>query len=195
MDALTVAKRALRARIRPILAAMSPTARDASSRRIAERVLALPQYRAANSLMSYFPRDDEVDTLPLMERALAAGKTIALPRTDTASGQLTAHPVPDLTRGLRPGPFGIPEPGCDAECNPCDIDFVLVPGLAFDRTGGRLGRGKGFYDRFLSRQGMRAFLCGLAFEAQMVAEVAAGDTDVRLHAVVTENRVWLCEKQ
>ena len=91
----------------------------------------------------------------------------------------------DLER-LRKGEYDIPEPDTDERCSPPELDVVLLPGRAFDRNGNRLGRGAGFYDRFMAADGFRAVRCGLAFACQLLPEIPHDETDLPAHVLVTE---------
>lgn len=128
--------------------------------------------------MLYYPLWDEVDCRELMDRALAAGKRVILP---TVAGD-DIVPV-EVTRETvwRVGEFGILEPV--AERYEGEVDVVVVPGMAFDAEGNRLGRGKGYYDRFLSRH-PRAYRIGLCFDFQLIERVPTEPFDWRMNEVV-----------
>lgn len=150
-----------------------------------------PAWLAAKSVMLFAPLPDEVDIWPLVEEALATGKIVALPRYARLGRNYTAAIVRDPRADLIPGHFGIREPhaGC-AEISMNRLDLVLVPGVAFDPQGRRLGRGKGFYDRLLAD--VRGMKCGVAFDEQLVDEVPVGPQDVPLNCILTPTRWWVC---
>jgi 5-formyltetrahydrofolate cyclo-ligase len=140
-------------------------------------------------VLFYAPLPGELDLWPLAADALAGGKTVALPRFVPARRSYIACQVQDLERDLEPGHFGIREPG--ARCPPIllnGLDLLLVPGVAFDLHGRRLGRGKGFYDQLLA--GVRGLKCGVAFEQQLVDAVPAGRNDVCMNCILTPTR-WV----
>ena len=121
---------------------------------------------------------------------MVAGKRVCLPRADWESGQIDPFEVADWENGLIEGRHGIREPGIDAPIVPLgEVDLIIVPALAFDEAGRRLGRGGGFYDRFLERTGGRAFTFGLAFDEQVVAEVPSEAHDATVDAVATDRRL------
>ena len=129
----------------------------------------------------------EPDIWPLLAGALAAGKTAALPRFQPAIKNYIAGRVQNPQTDIVTGEFGIREPGAHCqELPPGRFDLVLVPGLAFDLRGGRLGRGKGFYDRLLSE--VRGVKCGVAFDEQVASEVPAGPGDIQLDCILTPTR-------
>lgn len=133
------------------------------------RVTGLPSFREAHHIVAYAAMDGELDPAPLVTAALAAGKSVYLPVTG-ADG------------------FARPDPGAGAPLSPTTDDVVfLVPGLAFDPRGVRLGRGAGWYDRVLARH-PRGTRIGLAYEFQVVPCLPEAPWDVRMHAVVTEAR-------
>jgi 5-formyltetrahydrofolate cyclo-ligase len=130
-----------------------------------------------------------MDVWPLLADCLAAGKTVALPRFDAATRRYVACQITDLARDLGEGQFGIREPGghCIA-IPPNRLDLVLVPGVAFDVHGRRLGRGKGFYDQLLAF--VRGTTCGVAFDEQIVDSIPVEPHDVSLNCILTPTR-WL----
>lgn len=130
----------------------------------------------------------EVDTGPLEKYLRGRGKVLLYPRIDPGRQgiEMVAMPTPN---GFSPGPFGIAQPPSHYPAvAPARIDLVLAPGLAFDRQGHRLGRGFGFYDRWL--QGYRGLRVGLAHAFQLLAEVPAGMEDEKVNAVATEKEFW-----
>jgi 5-formyltetrahydrofolate cyclo-ligase len=118
---------------------------------------------------------------------LADGKVIALPCFDSGGQFYTPRRINNLRFEIVSGRFGIREPAAAcAEIPPANLDLLLVPGIAFDWRGNRLGRGKGFYDRLLSKT--RGVKCGIAFEEQLVEKVPTGSRDARVDFVLTPER-------
>lgn len=131
---------------------------------------------------------DELPTAALLRTVLDEGRPLLLPRT--TSGRLEFAPVAALS-ALRSGAFGISEPGPEAAATAlCPGDLVLIPGVAFDRRGGRLGRGAGWYDRSLPPRlaGLRVF--GLGFAFQLVDRLPVEPHDRSVDAVVTDAELW-----
>ena len=146
---------------------------------------------SARTLLLYAALPEEVPTQEIVAEAWQRGKQVLLPRVDPERRELGLYPVGGWEE-LQPGAYGIAEPD-PARCAPAaveQIDAALIPGLAWDRRGGRLGRGGGFYDRLLALPEWRAFRCGLFFAAQEVDLVPIDQWDVPLDAVVTEGEVW-----
>ena len=181
------AKAALRKQIRGALQIISPATRNAMSAQIRDRLKEQAVWKNAGSVLFFAPRPDELDLWPLLEEALAGGKIVALPRFNPAGKNYVACRVQNLRSEIAPGEFGIREPAARCAGIPLDrLDLILVPGVAFDWHGHRLGRGKGFYDRLLA--GTRGVKCGIAFDEQMVNEVPAGPSDVRMNFTMTPVR-------
>lgn len=165
---------------------------DASAR-IREHLAQLPELQRASTVLLFLSMPDEVDTLPIVADALAAGKTVAVPKVDTRRKVMDACVLRDLDRDLAPGVFGILEPVSAEVIEPGAIDFILVPARAFDRHGNRLGRGGGYYDRYMSHPAFRALRCGIAFAAQLLDALPHDEHDLPVHALVTERGVLACE--
>lgn len=121
-----------------------------------------------------------------MEESWRKGKKVFVPRIDPGLKRMRMVQIENL-ESLKPGRYGIlePAPGSGRPGDPGDLDLAVVPGMAFDREGGRLGRGKGYFDRFLQEAG-RAYKIGLAFKFQLVEKVPCEAHDVRVDEVLTE---------
>ena len=138
-------KAALRRRIIAARDALPPATRRELSAAITSQLFALDAYRHANCVLAYMSFGSEFDTSILVENALAAGKTLCLPRVDRATRRLELHRVMDIARDLQSGMWGIREPRADcAPVDLADIDFGLLPGVAFTGRGERLGMAAGF---------------------------------------------------
>lgn len=181
---LIAAKTALRRQMRARLRALAPALRESSGACLTEAIRQLPQWRAARSVLLFAPLPDEPDLWPLLAAALAEGKQVALPRRAAEASGYTAAAVADPARDLAPGAFGIREPAAHCPEIPLNrLDFILVPGVAFDRQFRRLGRGKGFYDRLLA--GLPGFTCGVGFDFQLVETLPGEPHDVSLNCIRT----------
>ena len=181
------AKAALRKQIRGALQNISPAARATLSAQIRDRLKEQPIWKNAGSVLFFAPLPDELDVWPLLEDALAGKKIAALPRFHPAGKSYVACRVQNVRSEIVTGKFGIREPGAHCVEIPLNrLDLILVPGVAFDWQGHRLGRGKGFYDRLLA--GTRGVKCGIAFDGQMVNEVPTGPLDIRMNFILTPAR-------
>jgi 5-formyltetrahydrofolate cyclo-ligase len=184
-------KPSLRRRILGGRDAMDPRTRTALSRAIVRDIVGTSVYRRSEGVLAYASFGSELRTDEFVRHVLRQGKTLLLPRVDRQRGSLDVYRVRDPVRDLRVGTWGIREPRPDrcARVGHHAIDFVLVPGVAFDARGARLGYGGGFYDKLLA-DGLSpgVWLVAGAFESQIVGEVPPEEHDVSMDVVVTENR-------
>jgi 5-formyltetrahydrofolate cyclo-ligase len=182
-------KQAIRREVRQSLRQLTPPEKTDAARQAAVLLLAQPVWNQSRSVLFYAPLSDELDLSPIWPAALASGKILAFPAFDSRSGAYQARVVENLQSGMVNGSFGVREPASDAPLIPLNqLDLLLVPGVAFDPSGFRLGRGKGFYDRLLaSAAGIK---CGVAFEQQLISVVPSEIHDVRVDTILTPTR-WL----
>ena len=143
--------------------------------------------------MVYMSLPQEVQTTRIIAQARLWQQRIAVPVVH--GDHLVAVELPDDPAQLRRGRFGILEPsGTQVVIPPEEIGYIMVPGVAFDYRGGRLGFGKGYYDRFLGRLPVTTYRCGLAFGIQMVPYVPQTSHDICMHGIVTEQGFIPCMK-
>ena len=190
-------KALLRREIERKLAAMPAEVAAAKSRVACSSLLAAEEFRSAGAIMLYAPIPREVDVEPVADAAWRAGKTVLAPKVDWSTERMQAVAIRSMDE-LVPGRFGLREPAggeggesqSAVEAWPiAGIDLIIVPALAYDRAGNRLGRGAGFYDRFLAQPGRRAVTCGLAFAEQLVDHVPMHENDVPVDMLVTDAEV------
>lgn len=176
--------------------ALSPRLVKEKSRAVMDRVMSLEAYLKAKSLMVYVDFRNEVQTGGLIVRSLAAGKIVSVPITDVRGKKLIPSRLESYPGDLAPGAWGImePRPECVRPLDPGELDLVIVPGVAFDAKGNRLGYGGGFYDRFLPRTRPGTVYIAPAFEVQVVDDVFPGPHDVPVHVIVTEERTIFLKK-
>jgi 5-formyltetrahydrofolate cyclo-ligase len=185
-DRVAEEKAALRTRLRAMRDAIPPTEQADKAGRIEERLMSLDAVRLARTLLVFYAFGSEVATRNLMARLLEEGRRVLLPYMD-AEGIAAAE--------VRPGDalvettYGPKEPSRRVAVDPTEIDLVVVPGLAFDREGYRVGYGGGAYDRYLTRLRSNATKVGIAFHAQVVESVPRGPGDQPVDLVVTEREV------
>lgn len=186
-------KETLRRTLLRRLRQQSESSRQRKSLAIGRRLFRTRFYRQAHRLLCYAAIDGEVQTRPILEKAIFDGKKVFVPVvTDKARRHMGVVQIKDLEKDLaHPGHYGIPHPLrlSTREISLKKLDLVIVPGVAFDPCCGRLGRGLGYFDRFLSRLPAGIPRLGLAFECQMVGKVPARSHDERMQAVVTEKQV------
>lgn len=196
---LPALKRELRRRYAAARDGLPPVERERRSALASGHARDWLRAQGARSLLAYAPFRSELDCGLLIEQAWQDGVTVVLPRA-LPGGKLALYSVRSW-RETAPGAFGIPEPlpGV-AETWPAGSglpEAALVPGLAFDRRGGRLGYGQGYYDRLLAVSAERGgtLWAGLAFELQMDREVPAEPHDAFMDYVITEQGIYDCRKR
>jgi len=158
---------------------------ERKSRMIAEQFWQLPAIGKARSILFYASMPGEVDTLAMIEKAIFLGKRVALPIVEKNKGKLIPTVILSM-EDVHKGTYGIAEPHSDPDKALAlkDIDAVIVPGLAFDRCNNRLGRGAGYYDRFLSTLPKTVTTVGLAFDFQLTESLPTEAHDVRLQQII-----------
>lgn len=184
-------KQRLRKSFRLIRDGIGDDVRAAANQAIYEQISGMESYRQARTILLYASFGSEVDTRHLIADCLSRNVRTVLPRVDKKEGKLVLYRILNGSE-LRPGQFGIPEPVEDdgSLVEPADIDFALIPGVAFDRTGTRIGFGKGFYDRLLA--GCPAVTAGLCFSVQLSENIPCEPHDRRVQLIVTEKGVIDC---
>ncbi len=181
-----LAKARLRLEIRDRLRAMSPDEHADASARIAGHLMALPAFTEARSILLYAPLPREPDLRAVIEHARDRGVTVLLPRSRREPAAIEVVPLgSDPLDELPPDELGVPAPTGEA-ADPATIDLAIVPGVAFDAGGGRLGRGGGYYDRLLAMLPPSTKAIGVCFAAQVVAAVPRDSHDRRVDRVVIE---------
>ena len=183
-------KAALRRHFRSLLAAMTNAECERESELAAAALRGWDRWRAAPTVLVYAPTAREPDVSALAMAAINAGRRACIPAIDWDGGTMTAAVIGDWNADLVVGVHGVREPRAGlATVEPEELDVVLVPGLAFDRTGGRLGRGAGFFDRYLSRLPSRTPVVGVCFGCQVVERVPRDSNDVAVGWLATARGV------
>lgn len=182
-------KKALRREIREKISALPEEYIRESDEGIAERVFSLPEFLRAKTIFTFYSIGREPDTHRIITKALELGKTVALP-VCFKGGVMEARVIRDIGEVRPSSMMGLMEPLDSTEVVPPeDLDFIVVPALAFDEEGYRVGYGGGYYDRFLSRT--KAYTVGVARERLMMEKVPREPHDVAVHCVVTEKKARL----
>ncbi len=175
------------------------TEKSAWDARIWSFLVELAEYRSAKSVMIFLNMPTEPATTLFLPSMAEAGKKIVIPYCEGNELRLFhLQDVAELERrdAFAPGAFGIIEPTADwrayasRQVDPQSLDLILTPGVAFDRCGGRLGHGKGYYDRLFKKTRTDAKRIGLAFASQIVESTPMSENDERVDAVVTEDGVF-----
>lgn len=173
-------KKILRKQIREKKQAMTPEQIQSASEKLKELFLATQQYRQAKTVYGYLPYNQEVRTVPILEQALADGKRIAVPKV--YGNEMKFIYLTDLNR-VAPGYAGIPEPVEDHPVGDDPTALVLMPGLAFDKAGHRIGYGGGFYDKFLAEEPEHPTVA-LCYEFQVVQQLPTEEFDIPVDCVL-----------
>ncbi len=174
--------------------------RAAHSAAIAGRLLQLPEYRQAGTVLGYMNFGAEFASERWVARVLADGKRLVLPKVNHHTNHLDLYRVDDPENQLAQGLWGIREPiveRCERLETLNEVEFALLPGVAFARNGARLGYGGGFYDKLLAGldgRAQRPALVAAAFALQIVADIPQEATDIRVERIVTEQEIIDCSK-
>jgi len=189
MDAVKERKKTIRKEILTLMRNQKEDDWFRKSNRIKERFWKDPDVLNSKTVLFYASFQGEVDTFGLMREAIKAGKQIALPVVDVQHKEIIPKLVTSLEDDLAYGPYHIQQPQGDKirEINLPEIDLVVVPGVAFDRRGFRLGRGAGYYDRFLKNLPQGIPLIGLAFDFQILDSLPVEPHDLSVTRVVTNS--------
>jgi len=179
-------KSVIRSHLREVLAAMPEAIRHSKSLAACSLITASPEFAAARVVMLYLSTNLEVDTASLALRAWQSGKTVVVPKVSWDQRRMLPIEISSLTTGMTSTGPGIREPIAGKPVPTEFIDLVIVPGLGFTPTGYRIGRGMGFYDRFLAQGDFLGLSCGLAFDDQVVPELPVLDHDVPLSMLATD---------
>ena len=164
------------------------------SKKVVEALLSQEEYVSSRRVLFYAALAGEVETREAIETSLNTGKRVFLPKV--APDGLRIFEIRSYAEDTVAGAFHVAEPREErtVETNPGCLDLVIVPGVAFDPSGGRLGFGRGYYDRFLGSLPREIPLVGLAFEFQVVDKVPLAPGDVAMDYIVTEERVIRCRR-
>jgi 5-formyltetrahydrofolate cyclo-ligase len=187
-------KKELRKKVQELRDSIDLEQREILSAHVAENLWTVPEFMSADTVLFFISFRSEVDTMPMIVRALREGKTVCVPCTDAGNKAMVASRIADIDSDLEVGNYEILEPReeCLRPLPPESMDVILMPGVAFDLTGGRLGYGGGYYDRFLEKCSPGCMLIAVAFEIQIVEHVPCADHDASIHKIVTETRVIDC---
>jgi 5-formyltetrahydrofolate cyclo-ligase len=186
-------KRVLREQVLACRTSLSAVERNSASMRIMESLIAHAAFANTQVVLAYASFSDEVETATYLRHVLESNKTLVLPRVDKVGQRLVLHHITSLDH-LVTGTWGIREPRVDAPIvTLADIDLALVPGVAFDRRGGRLGYGGGYYDKLFSPEALseaKALVrLSAAFACQIIERVPLDDHDICIPTIITENEI------
>ena len=171
-------KKAVRQRVRAEVAKLSEEVKSTISAAIFDKVCHLEEITKASTVALFVSLSDEPQSTSAIAK-LSQSKRVVVPRIEGDEMEFY-----DISEGLQRGAFGIMEPIGNTPINPGDIDAMIVPGVAFTRSGARCGRGKGFYDKYLSHKDFRAYTIGVCYPCQVVEELPTEEHDKVMDEVV-----------
>ena len=182
-------KTTIRRQLRETLAQMTEPTRHAKSVAACSFIVSSDEFQAARVIMVYLSSPTEVDTTNIALRAWKTGKTVVVPKVSWDQRRMLPIEISSLHNNLTTTGPGVREPMSGNPIPTNLIDLVIVPGLGFTETGYRIGRGMGFYDRFLAQADYIGVSCGLAFEEQIVPNLPVLDHDVPLSMLATDRGI------
>ncbi len=184
-------KALLREKLKDLRSKVAPGMAEAASQSVWNLLAKLPEFHKAKTIGAFASTPGEINTYPILEGILASDKKLYLPRVTADKSRFDYYPVQDFNQ-LKTGAFGIQEPSGNRPAPWEELDLILVPGLAFDPKGNRLGFGKGYYDRVLPLLKKSALTVGLGYSFQIVPSVPFTPEDVPVKALLSEKGFIKC---
>lgn len=186
-------KKKLRNKIKKLLEGLPVSVLKEKSSSIRSRLYSLSEYKNSSFVMCYLSTEREVSTFEIIETALSQNKKVAVPLILKSQNIMLPCEISNL-KDLEPGPWGILQPikGKIKSIPLKVVDLIIVPGIVFDKNGNRIGRGKGFYDRFLNSIPSAIRKMALAFSCQIVERIPINDSDIPVDKIITEDGVIEC---
>lgn len=194
---LTTEKKQLRLNLLAAREQLTSRERGEFNARIIERLRQRPEYQQAHTVLAYMNFGSEFACVLWLKQVLADGKRLILPKVNRQTKRLNLYIVSNLTSQLEAGIWGIREPvieRCERLNDINEVEFALLPGIAFSRNGSRLGYGGGFYDKLLAHVSPCPTLVSAAFGLQIVAMLPQEPTDIKVGLIVTETETIDCKK-
>lgn len=182
-------KKQIRQELRAKIAGVSPASLHERSIQACARLTQTPEYVHSEIIMVFLSLPTEVDTTPLVLQAWRDHKRVLAPKVSWEQRRMLPIQIDSLSDDLSESALGIREPADGVPIPLADIDMVVVPGIGFDLSGNRLGRGRGFYDRFLAHRDWAGIACGLALEDQVMQAVPVSEHDMKVQMLVTDSAV------
>ena len=191
MEEIQDTKHDIRNEVAKAIESLSETEIEDKTKRIENRLFEFANFLESNISLLYIPNKLEVDTLSMIERCFGYNKIVVLPAYNTDTYQMTLLKVDNLKTDLKSGPRGIMEPDSE-KCKivPIErIDIAIIPGVALDEKGGRIGSGEGYYDRLIPKLPITTRKVSLAFECQVIQQVPMESHDKHVDIIITEKRI------
>ncbi len=186
-----ITKEQLRRIYRQKLAQISPEERTEKSKTACDNLISTDQFRNAETIMFYLAMPQEIDTAEAMKAAWQQKKTVVVPKVFWDKKKMTAVRINSFDDEFSTEVAGLRNPKSNDEVSPESIDLVIVPGLAFDRSGLRLGRGGGYYDKYLVNEKLTAKKCGFCFAEQLLKEdnLPVSENDIAVDFLVNDKEI------
>ncbi|MEE9165378.1 MAG: 5-formyltetrahydrofolate cyclo-ligase [Nitrospinota bacterium] len=188
----------IREKIRKIRESLDEAEIISKSREVEKNYFKLTEPGKIENLLIYMASSKEVQTKNIINTCIKKNIAVYLPAVDALKGRISFYRVYDIINNeWEKGPFGIYQPKVNERNLLKDenaIDLIVVPGLAFDKRGGRIGSGKGFYDKFLASVPSCKSIIALAFEYQIVDEITLSSHDIPMHKIITEKKIISCRE-
>jgi len=181
-----VTKKEIRQQLRTQMANLSAIELRERSARACTKLTQTREYARSEFVMVFLSLPNEVDTTSLVLQAWRDGKRVLAPKVDWDQRRMLPIQINSLSDDLSESVLGIREPVDGMPIPLANIDMVVVPGMGFDAKGNRLGRGRGFYDRFLAHRDWAGIACGLTLEIQVVDDLPVDEHDIKVHMLVTD---------
>jgi 5-formyltetrahydrofolate cyclo-ligase len=191
MEEIRETKTEIRTNIAKKLAELSDSEIEKNIKKIENRLFEFANFLEANIVLLYINSTSEVNTRKILERCLNYKKIVILPAFDTTKYEMKLMKIDNLDTDLIPGPRGILEPD-SSRCNvvPIEcIDIAIIPGVAFDEKGGRIGSGDGYYDRLIPKLSITTRKVALTFENQIIPQIQMESHDKYVDIIITEKRI------
>jgi len=191
MEEIRETKEEIRNKIAKTLAALTESEVEEKTKRVENRLFEFANFLEANIVLLYINSISEVNSREILKRSFDYNKIVILPAFDTTKYEMKLMKVDNLDTDLTLGPRGILEPD-SSRCNvvPIEcIDIAIIPGVAFDEKGGRIGSGDGYYDRLIPELSITTRKVALAFENQIIPLVHMESYDKYVDIIITEKRI------
>jgi len=191
MEEIGAAKIQIREDIARIISALAESDIAKKVRAIEDRLFEFANFLEAKIALLYVSGDNEVQTRNIIKRAYSYNKIVVLPAFDPKTFEMELMKVDKFAQELKPGPRGVPEPNA-GRCKivPIDrIDIAIIPGIAFDEKGGRIGMGRGYYDRLIPNLAITTRKVALTLEEQIIPQIPMESHDKHVDIIITDKRI------
>lgn len=191
MEEIRETKDEIRNNIAKTLAELTESETEENTKKIETRLFEFANFLESNIVLLYIKSTSEVDSLDIIKRCFTYNKIVILPAFDTTKHEMNLMKIDNIDNDLILGPRGIMEPD-SSRCNvvPIEcIDIAIIPGVAFDEKGGRIGSGEGYYDRLIPKLPITTRKVALSFESQIIPQVHMESHDKFVDIIITEKRI------